>query len=270
MSTAGKATRLTAAAIRARKRGEKIVTLTCYTAPFARVLDPHVDILLVGDSLGMVVYGMESTLGVTITQMIAHTQAVMRGSSRALVVMDMPFGSYQESKEQAFCNAARAMAESGCGAVKLEGGVEMAETIAFLAARGIPVMAHVGLMPQHVHMLGGYRAQGRDDAGRARILADAKAVEQAGAFCVVVEAVRELVAKEVTEALFIPTIGIGASPACDGQVLVTEDMAGLMETAPRFVKRYGALSEALEHAVKEYARDVRSGAFPGEEQLTKK
>lgn len=252
--------------LRARKNGEKIVVLSTYTVPFARAVDPYVDVLLVGDSLGMVLYGMDSTLGVTLEMMIAHGRAVVAGSERACVVVDMPFGSYQASPAQAFEHCARVMAETGCQAVKLEGGVELAETITFLTERGIAVMGHVGLMPQRVGALGGYRVQGRNGESRERILADARAVAEAGAFALVVEAVQEDVARELTRRVSIPTIGIGASPACDGQVLVAEDMAGLtLGKRPRFVREYARLGESLAAAARAYAEEVRSGAFPARE-----
>ncbi|MBF0307152.1 MAG: 3-methyl-2-oxobutanoate hydroxymethyltransferase [Alphaproteobacteria bacterium] len=266
MSTHSETRRLTCRDIQARKGGQPVVCLTAYTATMARLLDPHVDILLVGDSLGMVIYGMETTLAVTLDMMIGHGRAVVRASRQACVVVDMPFGSYQESPAQAFRNAARVMAETGCAAVKLEGGRELADTIAFLTARGIPVMAHVGLKPQSVHVLGGFRAQGRDQDEAQAILADAHAVAEAGAFCIVVEGTVEPVARQLTTEVAAPTIGIGASPACDGQVLVTEDMLGLFnEFRPRFVKRYADLSTAVADAAQAYADEVRSRAFPGPE-----
>lgn len=265
MSAQVKSKRVSVPDIRARKSGVPIVMLTAYTAPMARILDPHVDILLVGDSLGMVVYGMESTLSVTLEMMINHGKAVVKGSGRAMVIVDMPFASYQASHEQAFNACARVMAETGAQGVKLEGGAEMASTIRFLTERGIPVMGHVGLMPQRVHALGGYRYQGRDDESAAHIVEDAQAVEQAGAFSMVIEGVKEPVAREVTAKVGIPTIGIGASPACDGQVLVTEDMLGLSGHAPSFVKPYAELSGAVEKAVKHYGEEVRSRAFPSAE-----
>jgi len=266
--------RITAPELRARKGGEPtspkgcepIVCLTAYTAPMARLLDAHVDLLLVGDSLGMVVYGFDSTLPVTLDLMIAHGAAVVRGSRRACVVIDLPFGSYQESPQQAFRNAARVMAETGAQAVKLEGGLEMAETVAFLAARGIPVLGHVGLMPQSVNSLGGYRAVGRDDAVAERIRADAHAIADAGAFAVVIEGTVEPLARSISAELPIPTIGIGASPACDGQVLVSDDLLGLFaEFTPKFVKRYADLGTAVSHAAEQYAADVRARRFPGPE-----
>ncbi len=255
--------------IRARKGGQPIVCLTAYSAAIARLLDPHVELLLVGDSLGMVLYGQDNTLGVTLDQMVAHGAAVVRGAARACVIVDMPFGSYQESPQQAFRNAARVLAATGCAGVKLEGGRDMAETIGFLTSRGIPVLAHVGLMPQLVNTLGGFRTQGRDQAGAAAILADARAVAEAGAFAVVVEGTVEAVARRVTEELAIPTIGIGASPACDGQILVTDDLLGLTgEQAPRFAKRYADLGAAVEEAVASYAAEVRDHRFPGPGQVT--
>lgn len=266
MSVASKGQRVTVPELRDRKGGEPIVALTAYTAPQARILDPHVDILLVGDSLGMVVYGLESTLGVTLDMMIAHGAAVRRGSEQACVIVDMPFASYQESPAQAYRNAARVMAKTGCAGVKLEGGVEMAPTVEFLVKRSIPVMGHVGLMPQSVHAYGGFKVQGRaEDDGRA-IVDDARAVAEAGAFSMVVEGVIEPVGREITDLVPVPTIGIGASPRCDGQVLVTEDLAGLFsDFTPRFVRRYADLGAALDEAAAAYARDVRARRFPGSE-----
>ena len=243
-----------------------IVGLTAYTAPIARLLDPHVDFLLVGDSLGMVVYGLDSTLPVTVEMMIAHGAAVMRGSAEALVVVDMPFGSYQESREQAFRTAARLLAETGCAAVKLEGGTEMAETVRFLTERGIPVMGHVGLMPQSVHAAGGFKVQGRGREQADRVAADAAAIAQSGAFALVIEGTIEPVARAITEASPVPTIGIGASPTCDGQILVTDDVLGLFaQFKPRFVKRYAELSPLISAAAAQYAADVRARRFPGPE-----
>lgn len=266
MSVASKGQRVTVPELRDRKGGEPIVVLTAYTAPQAKILDPHVDILLVGDSLGMVVYGLDSTLAVTLDMMIAHGAAVRRGSAQACVIVDMPFASYQESPAQAYRNAARVMAETGCAGVKLEGGVEMASTIEFLVKRSIPVMGHVGLMPQSVHAYGGFKVQGRaEDDGRA-IVEDAKAVADAGAFSMVVEGVIEPVGREVTDLVPVPTIGIGASPRCDGQVLVTEDLVGLFsDFTPRFVRRYADLGDSLDEAAAAYARDVRARRFPGPE-----
>jgi 3-methyl-2-oxobutanoate hydroxymethyltransferase len=248
------------------KGGAPIVGLTAYTAPIARLLDPHVDFMLVGDSLGMVVYGFDSTLPVTVEMMIAHGGAVMRGSARALVVVDLPFGAYQESPEQAFRNGARIMAETGCAAVKLEGGEEMAETVRFLTRRGVPVMGHVGLMPQSVHAAGGFKVQGRGRDQADRVAADAAAIAAAGAFAIVIEGTIEPVARAITESVPAPTIGIGASPACDGQILVTDDVLGVFtEFKPRFVKRYAELAPLISAAAEAYAADVRARRFPGKE-----
>jgi len=229
----------------------------------AQLMDEHVDVLLVGDSLGMVFYGLPSTLGVTVDMMINHGAAVVRGSNKACVVVDLPFGSYQESQEQAFATASRVMAETGCAAVKLEGGAVMAETIAFLVARGIPVMGHVGMTPQSVNVLGGYRAQGRSQDVADAVQKDAAAVADAGAFAMVVESTVEPVARSITEQVAIPTIGIGASPACDGQIIVAEDLLGLFKDfKPKFVERYADLGEEISCAVEQYADDVRSRTFP--------
>jgi 3-methyl-2-oxobutanoate hydroxymethyltransferase len=259
--------RITAPDIRARKAGRPIVSLTSYHAHTARLLDRHCDFILVGDSLGMVMHGLESTVPVTLEMMILQGQAVMRGTRRALVVVDMPFGSYEASREQAFASAARVMKETGCGAIKLEGGSRMAETIAFLTQRGIPVMGHVGLTPQAINSLGSFRAQGRREEERAAIEADATAVAQSGAFAVVLEAMAEPLAARITRSVAIPTIGIGASAACDGQILVLEDMLGLSPRVPKFVKRYAELGGAIEDAVASYALEVRSRAFPGESNV---
>lgn len=238
-----------------------IVVLTAYTASMARLLDTHCDMLLVGDSLGMVVYGMDSTLSVSLDMMVAHGQAVVRGSQKACVVVDLPFGSYQESPQQAFRSAAEIMARTGAGCVKLEGGQEMAETIAFLVQRGIPVMGHIGLKPQAVHAHGGFRTVGRGDEAD-QVLHDALAVEQAGAFSVVIESTLEPLSRAITEKLSIPTIGIGASPACDGQVLVVDDMLGITATPPRFVKTFASLGTDIERAAADYAQAVRARTFP--------
>jgi 3-methyl-2-oxobutanoate hydroxymethyltransferase len=247
------------------KGGAPIVGLTAYTAPVAKLLDPHVDFLLVGDSVGMVVYGFDSTLPVTLGMMIAHGAEVMRASSQALIVVDLPFGSYQASREQAFRAAARIMAETGCAAVKLEGGREMAETVRFLTERGIPVMGHVGLMPQSVNAEGGFKVQGRGLEAE-RVMADAAAIAEAGAFSLVIEGTVEPVARAITKAVPIPTIGIGASPACDGQILVTDDLLGLFtQFKPRFVKRYAELAPLIAAAAEAYAADVRARRFPGPE-----
>lgn len=265
MSKPSSSKRLAVPDAAARKGGDKLAVITCYTATMAQVLDPLVDILLVGDSLGMVVYGMDSTLAVTLDMMIAHGKAVAAGSKNAMVVVDMPFASYQASKEDAFRNAARVMAETGAQAIKLEGGREMAETVRFLVERGIPVMGHVGLMPQYFNALGGYRYQGRNAGEAQAIMHDALALQEAGVFSLVVEGVKESVAREVTEKLRVPTIGIGASPACDGQVLVVDDMLGLTSRQPSFVKLYANLAEDVAEAVARYVADVRDGTFPSEQ-----
>jgi len=266
MSTHKQTKRMTVTAIRAMKGGEPIVCLTAYTSLTAKLLDEHVDLLLVGDSLGMVLYGLDSTLAVTMDMMIAHGQAVMRGAKTACVIVDMPFGSYQESPQTAFRAAARIMKEVGCDGIKLEGGEEMAETVRFLTQRGIPVLGHIGLMPQSVHTAGGFRSHGKDDREADRIMADAKAMAAAGAFAVVVEGTVEPLARKITETIEIPTIGIGASPACDGQILVTEDLVGLfLDFTPKFVKRYAELGEGIASGAKAYAEDVRARKFPGSE-----
>jgi 3-methyl-2-oxobutanoate hydroxymethyltransferase len=259
--------RLTVPAIRARKGGEPLVMLTAYTVRTAQLLDPHCDMLLVGDSLGQVIYGLPSTVPVTLEMMAAHAAAVVRGSYQSLVVVDMPFGSYEASPEQAFLSAARLMKDSGAAAVKLEGGEAMAPTVRFLNERGIPVMGHVGLTPQAVNLLGGYGARGRSDEEAAKIVGDAQAVAAAGAFSVVIEGVVEPIAIEITRTIACPTIGIGASAQCDGQVLVAEDMLGLFERTARFVKRYDDLAGRIGAAAEAYAGEVRSRAFPGAEQV---
>lgn len=252
----------------ARKGEEPLVCLTAYTFPMAQRLDGHVDLLMVGDSLGMVLYGFDTTLPVTLDMMIQHGAAVCRGSKKAMVVVDMPFGAYQESPEQAFRSAARVMKETGCQAVKLEGGREMAETVSFLVRRGIPVMGHVGLTPQSVNTLGGYRARGRGDQEAAGIMADAIAIAEAGAFSIVLEGVMEQIAQAVTARIPVPVIGIGASAACDGQVLVAEDILGLFSAfKPRFVKRYAELGNEIEEAAERYAREVRARSFPGPDNV---
>jgi len=275
MSVQSAIRRKTAPEIRARKGGEPIVMLTSYHAHTAALVDRHCDVILVGDSLGNVMHGFETTVPVTLEMMILQGRAVVRGSSQALVVVDMPFGSYEASKEQAFHSAVRIMKETQCGAVKLEGGVRMAETIAFLSQRGIPVMGHIGLTPQSINTIGSFKSQGRDEAARldkgdngsGAIQDDARAVEQAGAFSIVIEAVAEPLARRVTGIVSVPTIGIGASAACDGQVLVLEDMLGLSPRTPKFVRRYGDLAPAIEAAIEGYAKDVRSRAFPGPEHV---
>ncbi|SEH96496.1 MULTISPECIES: 3-methyl-2-oxobutanoate hydroxymethyltransferase [unclassified Tardiphaga] len=275
MSVQSAIKRKTAPDILARKNGEPIVMLTSYHAHTASLVDRYCDVILVGDSLGNVMHGFETTIPVTLEMMILQGHAVMRGSKQSLVVVDMPFGSYEASKEQAFHSAARILKETHCGAVKLEGGARMAETIAFLTERSIPVMAHIGLTPQSIAALGSFRSQGKEEAEAiARgenvpgpIQNDAIAVAQAGAFSVVIEAVAEPLARKITETIPIPTIGIGASPACDGQVLVLEDMLGLSARVPKFVKRYGNLGPMIEAAIEGYATDVRSRAFPGPEHV---
>lgn len=263
MSVEGRQKRITVPQITAMKGGTPVVCLTAYTSLTAVLLDDSADLLLVGDSLGMVLYGMDSTLGVTLDMMIAHGQAVMRGSKRTCVIVDLPFGTYQESKEAAFRNAARIMKEVGCAGVKLEGGTEMAETIRFLVQRGIPVLGHVGLLPQSVNTAGGFRSLGRGEKEAADIIDDAKAVEEAGAFAMVIEGTVEPLARQVTQTVSVPTIGIGASPACDGQILVTEDLTGLFsDYKPKFVKRYAELGQGIAEAARAYAEDVRSRRFP--------
>ena len=265
MSVQDEIKRLTAPDILARKGGEPIVCLTSYHAHTARIVDKHCDVILVGDSLGMVMHGFETTVPVTLDMMILQGHAVMRGSKRALVIVDMPFGTYEASKEQAFMNAARVLKETGCGGIKVEGGARMAETIAFLTERGIPVMGHVGLTPQSINTIGSFRAQGREEIDWGRIEADALAVAQAGAFSMVIEAVAEPLARKLTAAVRIPTIGIGASVACDGQILVMEDMLGLSPRVPKFVKRYGDLGPGIDKAIGAYAAEVRARTFPGAE-----
>lgn len=266
MSAQAPVKRITVPQIAERKGGTPIVALTAYTAPLAALVDQHAEVILVGDSLGMVVHGLSSTIGVTLEMMILHGQAVMRGSSRAMVVIDMPFGSYEESPEQAFRNAARVMAETGCGAVKLEGGARMAETIRFLTTRGIPVMGHVGLTPQATLTMGGFKTQGRDEATWPAHIEDARAVAAAGAFSIVVEGVMEGLADRITDAVAVPTIGIGASARCDGQILVLDDMLGLSGRVPRFVKKFSDLGPRTDEAIAAYAAAVRDRSFPAPEQ----
>ena len=262
--------RLTVPKLRARKTdgvtGEPLVMLTAYTARQAQLLDAHCDLLLVGDSLGQVIYGLPSTIPVTMEMMANHAAAVVRGSYHAVVVVDMPFGSYERSPEQAFDSAAQLLKQSGAAAVKLEGGEAMAETVAFLSQRGIPVMGHVGLTPQAVNVLGGYAARGRSDAEAEKIVGDARALDAAGAFAIVIEGVVESIAIAATEAVSAPTIGIGASARCDGQVLVTEDMLGMFERVPRFVKKYEDIAALIERTAATYAEEVRNRSFPGEDQ----
>jgi 3-methyl-2-oxobutanoate hydroxymethyltransferase len=256
--------RVTAPDIAKRKGGAPIVALTAYHAHTARIIDPYVDMLLVGDSLGMVMHGYETTVPVPLELMIMHAQAVVRGSSRSLVVVDMPFGSYEESPSEAFRNAARVMKETGCGAIKIEGGVHMAETIRYLNDRGIPVMSHIGMTPQAVNTIGSFKPRGRFRSEWAAFEEDARAVAEAGAFAVVLEALAELLAARITKQISIPTIGIGASAECDGQILVLEDMLGLSPRVPKFVKEYAQIGEAIENAVKAYANEVRGRVFPSD------
>jgi 3-methyl-2-oxobutanoate hydroxymethyltransferase len=267
MSVQSEIKRITVPEIRAHKNNKPVVCLTCYHAHTARLLDSHVDLMLVGDSLGMVMHGLENTLGVTLDMMITHGKAVMRGSKRALVVVDMPFGTYEESPSKAFHNAARIIQETGATAVKLEGGSRMAETINYLTQRGIPVMAHIGLTPQMIHVKGGFRTTGRVVEEWPAIEQDARAIAEAGAFSVVLEGIAEPLAAKITREIAIPTIGIGASPDCDGQILVMEDMLGLNPNPPKFVREYAHLGPAIEEAVKAYARDVRERRFPGMENV---
>lgn len=257
--------RKTALDIRKMKGEQKIVSLTAYHAHTAGIIDPHVDFILVGDSLGMVMHGLETTIPVTVDMMILQGHAVMRGSKQALIVVDMPFGSYEESPEAAFRNAARIMKETGCGAIKLEGGALMAPTIDFLTSRGIPVMAHIGLTPQSVNTMGGFKVQGKSKDEWAIIEEDAKAVSDAGAFSVVIEGVAAPLADKLTQLVPIPTVGIGASSSCDGQILVLEDMLGLSDWVPKFVKKFGSLKEHIEESVTSYADAVRDRSFPAQE-----
>jgi 3-methyl-2-oxobutanoate hydroxymethyltransferase len=262
--------RLTVPALRKRKvdgvTAEPVVMLTAYTARQAQLLDPHCDLLLVGDSLGQVIYGLDSSVPVTLEMMAAHGAAVVRGSYHSVVIVDMPFGSYEQSPQQAFANASRLLKETGCAGVKLEGGEAMAETVSFLVARGIPVIGHVGLTPQAVNVLGGYNARGRSEAEAKKIVSDARSLDEAGAFAVVIEGVVEPIAIEATKAVSCLTIGIGGSAQCDGQVLVAEDMLGMFERVPRFVKRYAEVAETISAAAALYAAEVRARTFPGLDQ----
>ena len=258
--------RLTVPRIRQRKGGEPLVMLTAYTVRMAQLLDPHCDMLLVGDSLAQVIYGLPHTVGVTMDMMALHGAAVVRGSYHAAVIVDMPFGSYEGSPQQAFDNAARLLKETGAAAVKVEGGKVLAPTIEFLTQRGIPVMGHVGLTPQAVNILGGYGVRGKSAEEARSIVEDAVAVAQAGAFSIVIEGVLESIAIEITNKVDCPTIGIGASAQCDGQVLVTDDMLGMFERVPKFVKRYQDMAGVVSGAVKDYADEVRSRSFPTEDQ----
>lgn len=267
MSAQNQIRRMTAPQITARKGGDPIVCLTAYDAPTAAIVDEFCDLILVGDSLGMVVHGLPSTVGVTLDMMILHGRAVMRASHKALVVVDLPFGSYEDSVETAFRNASRVMMETGCQAVKIESGSYAAETVSYLVERGIPVMSHVGLRPQSMHVMGGFRARGRDTKVADEIMVNAIAAAQAGSFAVVVEGVSEEIANQVTAAIDVPTIGIGASAQCDGQILVTPDMLGQFERVPKFVKKYGNQLEATRDAVSAYANDVKARSFPGSANL---
>ena len=258
--------RLAAPDISARKGREPIVCLTAYTAPMAAILDEACDLLLVGDSVGMVLHGLPNTVGVTLEMMILHGQAVMRGSTRAMVVVDMPFGSYEGAPETAYLNAARVMKETGAQAVKVEGGPTVPQTIRYLVERGIPVMGHVGLRPQAVLVEGGFKAKGKTEGERERVMAEAESAQDAGAFAVVVEGVAEGLAREITQRLHVPTIGIGASAACDGQILVTDDMLGLFDWTPKFVRRYAELKATVAGAAAAYAQDVRTRRFPAERE----
>ncbi|HTQ12879.1 MAG TPA: 3-methyl-2-oxobutanoate hydroxymethyltransferase [Rhizomicrobium sp.] len=267
MSAVTQTRRVTVPDIRAHKNAKPVVCLTCYHAHTAKLLDQHVDLMLVGDSLGNVMHGLETTIPVTLEMMILAGQAVMRGSRHALVVVDMPFGSYEESPQVAFRNAARVMKETGCTAVKMEGGKRLAETVQYLAQRGIPVMGHIGLTPQAFNVFGGFRTQGRTEAEWPAIEADARAIADAGAFAIVLEGMAEPLAAKITRDIAIPTIGIGASAECDGQILVMEDMLGLNPSPPKFVRQYAQLGPEIEAAVKAYATDVRARAFPGRENV---
>jgi 3-methyl-2-oxobutanoate hydroxymethyltransferase len=266
MSAQVQSSRKTVKDIAAAKGGTPLVCLTAYTAPMAELLDSRCDLILVGDSVGMVVHGLPTTVGVTMDMMILHGQAVLRASKRAFVVVDMPFGSYEASVEQAFHNAARVMKETGCQAVKIEAGEYAAATVRHLVDRGIPVMAHVGLRPQATNVDGGFKAKGRSDAERKRVLAEAKAADAAGCFAMVIEGVAEDLAREITAAVSCPTVGIGASSACDGQILVTDDMVGMFDWTPKFVRRYADLKDVVGKAVDGYAADVRARRFPSEKE----
>lgn len=263
MSAHARVNRMTAPKIRALKGERPVVCLTAYTTPYAEILDPYSDLVLVGDSVGMVMHGMKNTLGVTMEMMIMHGASVVRGARHACVIVDLPFAGYQESPAQAYRNAARLLQETGCAGVKLEGGIEMAETVEFISRRGIPVMGHIGLTPQSFNALGGYAARGRRRDQWQPIIDDAIAIDQAGAFSLVVEGVAEPLAQEITEKVNTVTIGIGASPKCDGQILVTEDLLGLFDKVPRFAKRYADIRTDIEQAVKSYAEEVQARTFPG-------
>lgn len=269
MSKHAKTGRITVPQIRARKNAEKIVCLTAYTAPMAELLDPHCDLLLVGDSVGMVLHGLDSPVGVTLDMMILHAQAVMRGSKQAFILVDLPFGSYERGPDQAYRSASKVLRKTGCQAVKIEACEGAMETIAFLTSRGIPVVCHIGLRPQAMNVEGGFKAKGRTLEECDSLLAEARDAEAAGAFAILVEGVIPDLAARITACVNIPTIGIGASAACDGQILVTDDMLGLFERTPKFVRRYGDMRGLIEQAAVAYAKDVRSGGFPGENEAYK-
>ena len=269
MSAQTQKRRKTVRDIAAAKDGTPLVCLTAYDAPTAELLDPHCDIILVGDSVGMVVHGLDSTVGVTLDMMILHGKAVMRGASQAMVVVDMPFGSYETNPDVAFLNAARIMSETGCQAIKIESGAYAADAVRHMVDRGIPVMAHVGLRPQAVNAVGGFRAQGRNDAEIERVLEEARAVDDAGCFAMVVEGVDEALGEKITKTVSCPTIGIGASSKCDGQILVTNDMLGQFDWTPKFVRKYADIRSDMEKAFQDYAKDVRERSFPGEKEVYK-
>ena len=264
MSSQKQVRRKTVKDIAKAKKGDPLVCLTAYDAPRAALIDPYCDLILVGDSVGMVVHGLDSTVGVTMDMMILHGKAVMRGSKEAFVVVDMPFGSYEAGPVQAFESASRIMQETGCQAVKIESGTYAGEIVSFLVERGIPVMGHVGLRPQAIHVDGGFKAKGRSGDERQRVIDEAKAAEAGGAFAVVIEGVAEDLAREITEQLSIPTVGIGASAACDGQILVIDDMLGIFDWTPKFVRRYGDVKGEIVRSVEAYASDVKARTFPGE------
>ncbi|MDI5929575.1 3-methyl-2-oxobutanoate hydroxymethyltransferase [Rhizobium leguminosarum] len=264
MSKSKKIARISVPQILSRKGGEKIVCLTAYTTPIAELLDLHCDLLLVGDSVGMVLHGLSSPIGVSLEMMILHAQAVMRGSDHALVVVDLPFSTYERGADQAFRSASKVLRKTGCQAVKVEAAEGVAESVAFLVSRGIPVMGHIGLRPQSLNVDGGFKAKGRTDDERERVLKEARAMDDAGAFAIVVEGVAPDLAAEITSIVKAPTIGIGASNVCDGQILVTDDLLGMFEWTPKFVRRYADIRGLIREAVTRYSQDVRSGSFPGD------
>ena len=260
--------KITSQHIRARKGGEPIVGLTAYTASMAKAMDAIVDFILVGDSLAMTIYGEDSTVGVDLDTMIRHGRAVVRSTSHACVVVDLPFGDYQASPEQAFMSAARILRETGCDAVKLEGGIEMAETVAFLSTRGVPVMGHIGLTPQSINTMGGFKTQGKDEIAVQELIAAAKSMENAGCFALVVEGVVETASQKINQVMSIPTIGIGASVDCDGQILVVDDVIGLFEDfKPKFVKRYAQVMPTIREAIETFAAEVRARQFPSADHV---